>query len=151
MSRQAAEVGLPESEYLTVPEIAKILRRNRKTVYGWIESGGIGEVDGLFVVQGRYLIHWPTFRSRQFKPRVKLRGELPEYSEESQNGMAGNGQNGRLESALSITTASNVASRLGCRQTSRPSPRPGGFARRYSSNSRRELLIMPSDFRTAIG
>jgi predicted DNA-binding transcriptional regulator AlpA len=52
MSRQAAEVGPPESEYLTVPEIAKILRRNRKTVYGWIESGGIGEVDGLFVVQG---------------------------------------------------------------------------------------------------
>jgi hypothetical protein len=71
MSRQAAEVGLPESEYLTVPEIAKILRRNRKTVYGWIESGGIGEVDGLFVVQGRYLIHWPTFRTRQFKPRVR--------------------------------------------------------------------------------
>ena len=55
MSRQAAEVGPPESEYLTVPEIAKILRRNRKTVYGWIVSGGIGEVDGLFVVQGRYL------------------------------------------------------------------------------------------------
>jgi hypothetical protein len=37
MSRQAAEVGLPESEYLTVPEIARILRRNRKTIYGWIE------------------------------------------------------------------------------------------------------------------
>jgi hypothetical protein len=50
MSRQAAEVGPPESEYLTVPEIAKILRRDRKTVYGWIESGGIGEADGLFVV-----------------------------------------------------------------------------------------------------
>src|SRR5260370_33402001 len=31
MSRQAAEVGPAESEYLTVPEIAKILRRNRKT------------------------------------------------------------------------------------------------------------------------
>jgi hypothetical protein len=91
MSRQAAEVGPPESEYLTVPEIAKILRRNRKTVYGWIVSGGIGEVDGLFVVQGRYLIHWPTFRSRQFKPRTKLRGTLPTYSEESQNGMAGKG------------------------------------------------------------
>jgi hypothetical protein len=91
MSRQTAEVGLAESEYLTVPEIAKILRRNRKTVYGWIVSGGIGEVDGLFVVQGRYLIHWPTFRSRQFKPRTKLRGQLPTYSEESQNGMAGKG------------------------------------------------------------
>jgi hypothetical protein len=63
-----------------------------QTVYGWIESGGIGEVGGLFVVQGRYLIHWPTFRTRQFKPRVKLRGQLPKYSEESQNGMAGNGQ-----------------------------------------------------------
>ena len=92
MSRQAAaEVGPPESEYLTVPEIAKILRRNRKTVYGWIVSGGIGEVDGLFVVHGRYLIHWPTFRTRQFKPRTKLRGTLPTYSEESQHGMAGKG------------------------------------------------------------
>ena len=100
MSRQAAEVGPPESEYLTVPEIAKILRRNRKTVYGWIESGGIGEVDGLFVVQGRYLIHWPTFRTRQFKPRAKLRGTLPEYSEESQNGMAGNGQTRPPENRL---------------------------------------------------
>jgi hypothetical protein len=40
MSRQAAEVGPPESEYLTVPETAKILRRNRKTVYGWIVAGG---------------------------------------------------------------------------------------------------------------
>jgi Helix-turn-helix domain len=75
--RQAStEVGPPESEYLTVPEIAKILRRNRKTVYGWIESGGIGEVDGLFVVQGRYLIHWPTFRTRQFKTRVYTAGIL---------------------------------------------------------------------------
>jgi hypothetical protein len=91
MSRQAAEVGPPESEYLTVPEIAKILRRNRKTVYGWIVAGGIGEVDGLFVVQGRYLIHWPTFRTRQFKPRTKLRGTRPIYSEESQHGMAGKG------------------------------------------------------------
>ena len=100
MSRQAAEVGLPESEYLTVPEIAKILRRNRKTVYGWIESGGIGEVDGLFVVQGRYLIHWPTFRTRPFKPRVKLRGQLLEHSEESQNGMAGNGQTRPPENRL---------------------------------------------------
>jgi hypothetical protein len=92
MSRQAAEVGLPENEYLTVPEVAKILRRNRKTVYGWIESGGIGEADRLFVVQGRYLIHWPTFRTSQFKPGMKVRGQLPEYSEESQNGMTGNGQ-----------------------------------------------------------
>ena len=92
MSRRAAEVGPPESEYLTVPEIAKILRRNRKTVYGWIESGAIEEADGLFVVHGRYLIQWPTFRTRQFKPRFKLRGQLPEHSEESQNGMARNGQ-----------------------------------------------------------
>ena len=91
MSREAVEVGPQESEYLTVPEIAKILRRNRKTVYGWIVSGGIGEVDGLFVVQGRYLIHWPTFRTRQFKPRTKMRGTLPTYSEESQHGMARKG------------------------------------------------------------
>ena len=63
----------------------------KMVIYGWIMSGGIGEVDGLFVVQGRYLIHWPTFRTRQFKPRTKLRGILPTYSEESQHGMAGKG------------------------------------------------------------
>jgi hypothetical protein len=92
MSRQPAEVGPPESEYLTVPQIAKILRRNRKTVYGRIVSGVIGEVDGLFVVQGRYLIHRPTFRTRQFKPRMKLRGQVPDFSEETENGVARNGQ-----------------------------------------------------------
>jgi hypothetical protein len=92
MSRQEADTGPAASEYLTVPELAKMVRRNRKTVYGWIESGGIGEADRLFVVQGRYLIHWPTFRTRRFKPGMKLRGQLPEYSEESQNGMTGNGQ-----------------------------------------------------------
>jgi hypothetical protein len=100
MSRQKVESASAASEYLTVPELAKMVRRNRKTGYGWIVSGGIGEVDGLFVVQGRYLIHWPTFRSRQFKPRVKLRGQLPEYSEESQNGMAGNGQTRPPENRL---------------------------------------------------
>ena len=100
MSRQAAEVGPPESECLTVPEIAKILRRNRKTVYGWIESGGIGEVDGLFVVHGRYLIHWPTFRERQFKRREKLRGQVPDFSEENENGVARNGQTRPSENRL---------------------------------------------------
>ena len=100
MSGQAAEVGLLESEYLTVPEIAKILRRNRKTVYGWIESGGIGEVDGLFVVQGRYLIHWPTFRAKQFKPREKLRGQVPDFSEVAENGVARNGQTRPPENRL---------------------------------------------------
>src|SRR5260370_26823250 len=68
MSRQEAEAGSKASEYLTVPELAKVVRRNRKTVYGWIATGEIGEADGLFVVQGRFLIHWPTFRAKQFKP-----------------------------------------------------------------------------------
>ena len=80
MSRQEAETGSAASEYLTVPELAKMVRRNRKTVYGWIATGEIDEADGLFVVQGRFLIHWPTFRAKQFKPREKLRGQLPEYS-----------------------------------------------------------------------
>jgi hypothetical protein len=83
MSGQETSAGAAEAEYLTIPELAKILRRNRKTVYGWIENNEIGDADGLFVVQGRYLIHWPTFRARQFKPRQKLRGQLPECPEES--------------------------------------------------------------------
>ncbi len=91
MNGQETNGGAIDSEYLTIPELAKILKRNRKTVYGWIENDGIGEADGLFVVQGRYLIHWPTFRARQFKPRPRLRGQLSQYPEESQNGVAGNG------------------------------------------------------------
>jgi hypothetical protein len=55
MSRQEGESGSASSEYLTVPELAKIVRRNRKTVYGWIAMGEIEEADGLFVVHGRYL------------------------------------------------------------------------------------------------
>ena len=66
---QEAETGSAASEYLTVPELAKMVRRNRKTVYGWIATGELGETDGLFVIQGRFLIHWPTFRVKQFKPR----------------------------------------------------------------------------------
>ena len=81
MGRQEAEARSAESEYRTVPELAKMVRRNRKTD-GWIATGEIGEVDGLFVVQGRFLIHWPTFRAKQFKPREKLRGQVPEFSEE---------------------------------------------------------------------
>jgi helix-turn-helix protein len=81
MSRDGLDSG-SANEYLTVPELARMVRRHRKTVYGWIATGEIGEADGLFVVQGRYLIHWPTFRTRQFKPRAKLRGQLPLHSEE---------------------------------------------------------------------
>src|ERR1700689_4177502 len=55
--------------------------KNRKTVYGWIATGEIGEADGLFIVQGRFLIHWPTFRAKQFKPREKLQGQVPDFSE----------------------------------------------------------------------
>ena len=69
-----------------------MVRRNRKTVYGWIATGEIGEADGLFVVQGRFLIHWPTFRAKQFKPLEKLRGQVPDFSEQTENGMARNGQ-----------------------------------------------------------
>jgi hypothetical protein len=54
MSRQEGDTGSVSSEYLTVPELAKVVRRNRKTVYGWIATGEIGEADGLFVVQGRF-------------------------------------------------------------------------------------------------
>lgn len=78
-------------EFVTVPELAKLVRRNRKTVYNWIADGQIGEDDGLFVVLGRMLIHWPTFRARQFKPREKLRGQLPDYDEEVTNGLVGKG------------------------------------------------------------
>jgi hypothetical protein len=92
MSRQETEAGTAASEYLTVPELAKMVRRNRKTVYGWIATGEIGEVDGLFVVHGRFLIHWPTFRTKQFKPLEKLRGQVPDFSEETENGVARNGQ-----------------------------------------------------------
>ena len=54
MSRREAETGSAAGEYLTVPELAKMVRRNRKTVYGWIATGEIGEADGLFIVQGRF-------------------------------------------------------------------------------------------------
>jgi hypothetical protein len=92
MSTPENEVRTSASEYLTVPELAKMVRRNRKTVYGWIATGEIGEADGLFVVQGRFLIHWPTFRAKQFKPLEKLRGQVPDFSEETENGVARNGQ-----------------------------------------------------------
>ena len=56
MSRQEGdgETGSASTEYLTVPELAKIVRRNRKTVYGWIATGEIDEADGLFTVQGLF-------------------------------------------------------------------------------------------------
>ena len=92
MSRHEGDTGIPSSEYLTVPELAKMVRRNRKTVYGWIATGEIGDADGLFLVQGRFLIHWPTFRARQFKPREKLRGQVLDFSEEANNGVARDGQ-----------------------------------------------------------
>jgi hypothetical protein len=99
-SRQEADVMSAGSEYLTVPELAKMVRRHRKTVYGWITTGEIGEADGLFVVQGRFLIHWPTFRERQFKRREKLRGQVPDFSEENENGVARNGQTRPPENRL---------------------------------------------------
>ena len=39
MSRQEADTQSAAHEYLTVPELAKMVRRNRKTVYGWIATG----------------------------------------------------------------------------------------------------------------
>ena len=100
MSRQEAENGSASSEYLTVPELAKIVRRNRKTVYAWIATREIDEADGLFVVHGRFLIHWPTFRAKQFKPREKLRGQVPDLSEETEDGVARNGQTRPPENQL---------------------------------------------------
>ena len=79
MSRQETDTGSAASGYLTVPELAEMVRRNRKTVYRWIATGEINEADGLFVVQGRFLIHWPTFRAKQFTPREKLRGQVPGF------------------------------------------------------------------------
>jgi hypothetical protein len=73
MSRQEAQTGSATSEYSTVPELAKTVRRNRKTVYGWIATGEIGEAAGPFVVQGRFLFHWSTFWAKQFKPREEPR------------------------------------------------------------------------------
>ena len=55
MRRQEAENGFASSEYLTVPELAKVVRRNRKTVYGWIATGEIGEADGFFIAEARRL------------------------------------------------------------------------------------------------
>src|ERR1700732_3322911 len=102
MSRQEGESGSASSEYLTVPELATIVRRNRKTVYGCIATGEIEEGDGLFVVHGRYLIHWPTFRTRQFKPLQKLRGQVPDFSEETEDGVARNGQARAITDAVLI-------------------------------------------------
>src|SRR5579863_6426858 len=108
MSRQEGEAGSAASEYLTAPELAKMVRRNRKTVYGWIATGEIGEVDGLFVVQGRFLIHWPTFRAKQFNPREKLRGQVPDLTD----------RHGRYGSRLNTTTAVLTASRWASRRAS---------------------------------
>lgn len=38
MSNQEDETGSAASKYLTLPELAKMVRRNRKTVYGWIPT-----------------------------------------------------------------------------------------------------------------
>jgi hypothetical protein len=71
------------SEYLTVPELAQMVRRNRRTLHRWIATGEIGETDGLFVVQERFLIHGPTFREKQFKSPEKLRCQISDFSEAS--------------------------------------------------------------------
>ena len=52
------------------------------------------------MVQGRFLIHWPTFRAKQFKTREKLRGQVPDFSEEAENGVARNGQTRPPENRL---------------------------------------------------
>src|SRR6266851_3345270 len=63
MSRQEAETGSPASEYLTVPELAKMVRRNRKTVYGWIATGEIGEADR----HGRLRIAFKYYDGRTYR------------------------------------------------------------------------------------
>ena len=65
-----------ESEYVTVPQLAKKLHLSPKTIYNWIRFGDIGEADGIFDVHGRMLVHWPTFHKRQFKPLRRPNGAL---------------------------------------------------------------------------
>src|ERR1700730_17693118 len=92
MRRRDVETGSAAGEYLTVPELAKMVRRNRKTVYGWIATGEIGEADGLFVVPRGFLIHRPTCREKQLNDLQQLRGQVPDFSEETESGVARNGQ-----------------------------------------------------------
>jgi hypothetical protein len=47
MSRQAAEVGPPESEYLTVPEMAKILRSRRRRNHLTLEQSLLRSLGAL--------------------------------------------------------------------------------------------------------
>lgn len=65
-----------EIEYLTVPQLAKKLHLSPKTIYNWIRFGDIGEEDGIFEVHGRMLVHWETFKRRQFKPLQRPNGAL---------------------------------------------------------------------------
>jgi hypothetical protein len=66
------------------------------TCHNGIHRNSIGEADGLFVAQGRFLIHWPTLRARQFKPREKLRGQVPDFLEEAEMALLETDRLGRL-------------------------------------------------------
>jgi hypothetical protein len=79
---------------------AALVRRNRKTVYGWIATGKIGEADGLFVVQGSFLTHWPTFRAKQFKPREKLPARFPIFRRKLKMAWLETDRHGRLRIAF---------------------------------------------------
>ncbi len=100
-------------ECVTIPELARLVRRNRKTVYNWITDGQIGEADELFVVLGRMLIHWPTFRARQFKPRERLRGQLPDYDEEVTNSLLEKDRHGRIRLAFKYYNGETYREPLG--------------------------------------
>lgn len=65
-----------DSEYLTVPQLAKKLHLSPKTIYNWVRFGDIGEEDGIFEVHGRTLVHWETFKKRQFKPLQRPNGAI---------------------------------------------------------------------------
>ena len=65
-----------DSEYLTIPQLAKKLHLSPKTIYNWIRFGEIGEEDGIFEVHGRMLVHWETFKKRQFKPLQRPNGAI---------------------------------------------------------------------------
>ena len=67
-------------EHLRRPQPVEVLvdtaRRKRLRRIERPVSGDIGEADGIFDVHGRMLIHWPTFRKRQFKPLRRPNGAL---------------------------------------------------------------------------
>jgi hypothetical protein len=53
-----SECGTPR---ISLAEAARRIRRERKTLYGWIEKGCLRAEHGLKKINGRYLVEWPKF------------------------------------------------------------------------------------------